>query len=230
MIMKTLVRSIACKPAISREGFRWLMPVGCLLALLLSGSCSNNGKGKPEDSSAADTMVAAGTEQEIVSSDIVLTPEGIGPIRIGMSPDSIPERVPGVYDSVVAEEGYESNSYLFLDEGRAIFTAYEFTPGSIDVIGAESPRVVVVGRDGDLLRIGGEFSGVLALPGVKADWEHADSEGMWCWSWSGLWFQPDQTRLPESLAKRLYNDKEAPVADLFTPEVKIGYMGTGLPW
>ena len=204
--------------------------VAVTASLILSGSCSGKGGEKKGESAHPDTPAVVTPEQDVTPSDIILTPDGIGPVRIGMSTDSIPERCPGIYDSVVAEEGYESNSYLFLEEGRAVFTAYEFTPGRIDVIGAESPRVVVAAPEDVFLRLGGEFRGVLGLPGVKADWEHVDSDGMWCWSWRGIWFQPDQSHLPEGLGNKLYNDKEIPEADLFTSDVRIGYIGTGLPW
>lgn len=98
------------------------------------------------------------------------------------------------------------------------------------MISAESPHIVVCAPEGEMLRIGDEFSRVLSLPGVEAEWEDSDDEGMWCWHWRGIWFQPDQSHLPEALSRELYSDVAPPADAAFTPGVRIGYIGTGLPW
>lgn len=201
-----------------------------LFVILMTGGCSKKGG---ENSSDTDTVRSVNDQSEasaLEPQDIVLTSEGISPVTIGMQISLIPADSAGIYDSVISEEGYESNSYLFMSDGQPMFTAYEFTPGTIDVVSADSPRIVVMSPDGKALRLGGELADVLSLPGVEAEWESADGEGMWCWRWEGLWFQPDQSHLPEDLSRALYNDAKAPGVEMMTPEVKIGYIGTGLPW
>ncbi|MDE5902190.1 MAG: hypothetical protein K2O78_03800 [Muribaculaceae bacterium] len=175
-----------------------------------------------ESAPAADTLAAP--------ADHELTAQGVERIRVGMQTAHIAPSDEGVYDTMTKEEGNESNSYIFLYGGAPLFCAYEFTEGTIDVVSAESPHIVVRTPEGGVLRIGDEFSRVLALPGVEAEWEDSDDEGMWCWHWRGIWFQPDQSRLPEALSRELYSDVAPPAADAFTSEARIGYIGTGLPW
>lgn len=201
-----------------------------LLLILVIGGCSKKGERRTSDTDTVSAVSQQSDTSESEPQDIVMTGEGISPVTVGMQISLIPEDSAGIYDSVVSEEGYESNSYVFISEGKPMFTAYEFTPGTIDVVSADSPRIVVAAPDGKQLRLGGEFADVLSLPGVEAEWESADGEGMWCWRWEGLWFQPDQSHLPDGLSRALYNDAKAPGAEMMTPEVKIGYIGTGLPW
>lgn len=199
------------------------------ILMLISGGCSGKGKADGKVDTPADTMQAI-EEEPAAPVDIELTSEGVGSVSIGMEIAMIPESVPGVYDAVESESGYGSNSYIFMWDGRSVFTAYEFTEGKIDVVSADSPRVYVKAPDNKELRLGGEFKDVLGLPGVQAEWENADGEGMWCWRWNGIWFQPDQSHLSEELSRELYNDAAEPSASSFTRDVRIGYIGTGLPW
>lgn len=200
------------------------------LTVVLLTACGGKNNRDAADSLADTGVVTAADTIPAAPADIVITADGIGPVKIGMLTDQIPPEHDGIYDSIHSEEGYESNTYLFLDGETPLFTAYEFTKGTLDVISAESPRVVVVGPDDIRLHLGDEFSGVLALPGVEAQWENADGEGMWCWTWQGLWFQPDQSHLSEQLSRELYSDVAPPAKSSFTPDAKIGYIGTGLPW
>lgn len=209
------------------SGFIFILTI--LLFIILTG-CSGKGKGGEVDSHISETATAADDIPAEQPADIFLTPQGVGAIVIGMKVEEIPDMVEGLYDSVIPEEGYESNSYLFMQNGEAIFTAYEFTPGTIDVISADSRSVKVKISENEELSLGSPFSKVVGLPGVVAEWENADGEGMWCWRWKGLWFQPDQQGLPENLSRELYTEVAPPSTSSFTPEVKIGYIGTGLPW
>ena len=200
-----------------------------LLSICLIG-CSGKGKEGKADSPGPESLLSPDDLPAEQPADIYITSSGIGDIKIGLQVGSIPEHIEGVYDSVIPEEGYESNSYVFVRDGIPLFTAYEFTPGTIDVISVDSPVVMVKEPSGGTLSLGTPFSRVLSLPGVVPQWENADGEGMWCWQWDGLWFQPDQSSLPQALGNELYNEIAPPSASSFTSDVKIGYIGTGLPW
>ncbi|MDE6009945.1 MAG: hypothetical protein K2F87_00665 [Muribaculaceae bacterium] len=216
----------------SASGFMNLIGIFSLMAglsILLSG-CSGKGQGTVADTPKPETALSPDDIPAEEPADPELTAGGIGPVRIGLATDSIPSAVPGLYDAVMPEEGYESNTYVFMYDGSPLFTAFEFTPGTVDVISADSPEVAVIAPGEKTLRLGGTFTDVLELPGVEATWEESDGEGLWCWRWQGLWFVPDQSRLSEALSRELYRDAHVPAKSSFTPEVKIGYMGTGLPW
>lgn len=202
----------------------------CSLLLVGLPGCSGKGKGNPADTPSPESALSPDDTPAQQPADVYLTAEGIGPVTVGMKVGEIPESIDGLYDAVVAEEGYESNSYVFMREGEALFTAYEFTPGTLDVISADSPSVMVKTPDGETISLGSPFSMVIALKGAVAEWENADGEGMWCWRWEGIWFQPDQHGLSDVLSKELYNEIAPPSKSSFTPDVTVGYIGTGLPW
>lgn len=214
----------------SRRYKTLLWPLLCVMTAWIPVSCSGSGAKVNQDSGAVDSPVAD-TVAAAPAAEILLTARGLDTIGIGMRTGDIPQSKDGVYDFVSAEDGYEgTNTYIFVRGESPLFTAYEFTPGIIDVISAESPLVAVAAPDGSRLHLGDEFAQVLSLPGVQAEWENADGDGMWCWQWEGLWFQPDQSRLSEELSRELYSDVAPPATSSFTSEVKIGYIGTGLPW
>lgn len=162
--------------------------------------------------------------------DVTLTPLGIKPVKVGMRIAEIQPKVENLYDTIVREEGYDSNSYYFMLGGNKRFTAYEFESGVVNVLSAEARSVVVNAPDGCELRLGDSFRKVLGLKGVNSVWQSADGEGMWCWNWQGIWFVPDQNDLPDVLAHKLYNQTSAPRVSDFPEDVEIGYIGTGLPW
>lgn len=78
--------------------------------------------------------------------------------------------------------------------------------------------------------IGDSFANVLSIPGVQAEWIGYDDGGMWYWTWDGLWFAPSQQGLGEILSRKLYDSKETPSAADFSDDVKVGFIGTGLPF
>lgn len=205
--------------------FFTLMSVLCALGF---GSCSS----KPEKVIDTLTIEQDPTPEmpKAVENDVKLSPIGIGPIRIGMRISEIQPKVENLYDTIVRQTGYESNSYYFYLDGNQRFTVYEFDSGVANVISADNRSVVVDGPNGEELRLGDTFRKVLQLKDVNSVWQSADGEGMWCWSWQGIWFVPDQEQLPDVLAHKLYNQTAAPRPSDFPEDVTIGYIGTGLPW
>lgn len=192
-------------------------------------------KGGGENHAASKEVVAEDTVDSAVAAedtipDAELISAGIEPIRVGMRVVDIAPKVENLYDSIVNQGGYESNSYYFYLYGKQRFTAYEFSEGKVSVVSADDGSIVVKGADGETLRIGDPMAKVMSLKGVKTEWQPADDEGMWCWNWKGIWFLPDQEVLTEQQTEALYNPDKAPSAKEFGTGVKIGYMGTGLPW
>lgn len=93
----------------------------------------------------AVVLVACSTNTELT-----ITPEGIGPVKIGMNIADLPQSVEGLYDSVevVVTEGYydefegedvpSSETYYFVLGGENVFnvTPYEGVIDAITVTGA----------------------------------------------------------------------------------------------
>lgn len=163
-------------------------------------------------------------------SDVAISPRGVGPIRTGMRISEIKPSVENLYDTIVRESGYDSNSYYFILDGETRFSVYEFESGIVNVVAADNPTVVVNGPDGCRLRIGDSFNRIVEIKDSNAVWQSVDGDGMWCWNWQGLWFVPEQDKLDDRLAHKLYNQTCSPQRSDFPDDVKIGYIGTGLPW
>lgn len=199
-----------------------------LLLIPVLASCGGHKSGASDTISVETDTLPALPEEE--TTEAMLTSRGIGPIRTGMRIVNIQPSVENLYDTIVQEGGYESNTYHFLLDGRQRFTVYEFETGEADVVSVDDDSVVVNNPSGGTIRLGDPFSKVLELEGVKPEWESADDEGMWVWNWQGLWFQPDQNKLNDTLVHKLYNSTTPPTAADFTPEVTVAYIATGLPW
>ncbi len=196
--------------------------------LVFAVGCSGN-KSSSEDTIRVDSNVTPQLPEETVT-DAQITGRGIGPVRLQMTITSLSPSVENLYDNIEKEGGYESNTYHFMLDGKPRFTVYEFESGLVDIISVDDSSVIVNNPDGEPVRIGESFSKVFGLNGVKPQWEAADDEGIWVWNWQGLWFQPDQSTLNEVLVHKLYNQNTPPTAADFSPDVKVGYIATGLPW
>lgn len=207
-----------------------LMP-GMILMLLIAGGCGNRA-GKEEEK--PDTLRVEVSEPEVAeeaeSGTTLMTSSGIGPIRKGMRIVEIQPQIENLYDSISRQSGYESNYYSFYLKGEPRFTVYEFEKGMVSDISADSDNIVVPGDGNQTLSLGDSFSDVLKLKGVKPVWQTGDEEGMWCWERDGIWFVPDQETLPEDIAGKFYNQRVAPTLKDINSEIKIGYIGTGMPW
>lgn len=205
-----------------------ILPVAAIVLMVILASCS----GKVEKTHDTLTVEPDPTPEmpKHVENDVNLSPLGIGPVRVGMRISEIKPKVENLYDTIVRQSGYDSNSYYFMLDGNHRFTVYEFESGVVNVISADNRSVVVDGSSGEQLRLGDSFKKVLSLKDVNSVWQSADGEGMWCWNWQGIWFVPDQENLPDVLAHKLYNQTASPRASDFPEDVEIGYIGTGLPW
>lgn len=199
-----------------------------LTATLLLASCS----GKKDASAGNDTDSAVTAEMEAQAPGLPvysLTPDSIGPVRVGEKIDKLPQAIPDLYDVVLPTETPDAMAYTYLLADVPQFTIYDFMEGKVDVIVLEGNARCVKTPDGEL-RVGDDFSKVLALPGVKSEWAGMDDTGVWYWIWNGIYFGVDETNIGEALATALSSSRQAPRAGLFTPDVKIGYIATGLPF
>ena len=209
--------------------FRRILTPALLTVLVLFGAACSGNKVKDTDTISVEPDPTPELPVEDIM-DAQITSRGIGPIRTDMRIVDMKPSVENLYDTIVREGGYESNSYHFFLDGQQRFTVYEFESGIANVICVDDSSVVVNNPGGGNVRLGDSFTKVFSLDGVKPQWECTDDEGMWVWNWQGLWFQPDQSQLNDVLVHKLYNQNTPPSNSDFTPEVTVGYIGTGLPW
>lgn len=190
-------------------------------------SCGGKKAAKEADSDSALTV-----EQEIPQAgqeEYFLTRDSIGPVYVGAQVGNLPEAIPNLYNAVLPTETPDAMAYTYLLDDIPQFTVYDFMDGNVDVIALEGNSRGVQTPDGQL-RVGDEFREVLKLPKVESEWGGIDEAGVWYWKWNGLYFGVDETEIPESLGNALCNGKRPPRASEFTPDVKIGYIATGLPF
>lgn len=198
-------------------------------ALLLLASCGGNKSGNTA-SSDSDSAATASMESPVAGpTQYYLTADSIGPVHVGEKITDIPQAVPNLFDVVITTETPDAMAYTYLLADVPQFTIYDFMVNNVDVIALEGNARAVNTPDGEI-RVGDEFSKVLALKGVESEWESFDDTGIWYWKWNGLYFGVDETGISEKLGEALCDGKLPPRAALFTPEIKIGYIATGLPF
>lgn len=199
------------------------------ICLLMLGSCSGR-KADGNSASSSDSAQTAEMESPIAGeTDYYLTADSIGPVTVGMKVSDLPQAIANLYDVVLPTETPDAMAYTYLLADVPQFTIYDFMNGDVDVIALEGNARAVSTPEGDL-RVGDEFNKVLALKGVESDFAGEDDMGIWYWKWNGLYFGVDETGLDETLGAALSNGQRPPRASLFTPDVKIGYIATGLPF
>lgn len=159
----------------------------------------------------------------------LITSEGIGPVETGMQSRTWPDSISGLYDSVEEGPGGDADQYEFYLEGNPMVTVLDFGEDKADLVIVSDPSIKAKVGDKEL-GLGDSFRELLSEPGVSAEWQQLDDEGMWYWNCKGVWFAPEQSNIPKSLADKLYDSTRAPEATDFPLEVGIGYMGTGLPF
>ena len=200
-------------------------------ALLLMAASCGSGNSKQADTDSAFIDSAEMKEETILDTEaaLTLTADSIGCIHVGMPIDRIPQTVDGFYASTILDSTPDAQTVSFNDaNGEPIFTAYDFMEGKVDVIALNNAKYGVATPEGEL-SIGYDFSKVLALPGVKSEWQGLDDNGTWWWTWQGIWFGPDEAGMPEKLAVKMCDSKRPPLASDFAG-IKIGYIGTGTPY
>ncbi|MDE6392126.1 MAG: hypothetical protein K2L59_02500 [Muribaculaceae bacterium] len=198
--------------------------------LLLLASCNGNKTATSGNSAKSDSALTESMESPVAGPvEFFLTRDSIGPVRVGEKISDLPQAVANLYDVVLTTETPDAMAYTFLLADVPQFTIYDFLEGKVDVIALEGNARAVNTPDGEL-RTGDEFSKVLALKGVESEFQNFDDSGIWYWKWNGLYFGVDETGISESLGAALSEGKRPPRASEFTPDVKIGYIATGLPF
>ena len=196
-------------------------------AALAIASCGNkvNKEGIVNDSASTSQM-----ESSVAGPTVYyLTADSIGPVYVGETISSLPAAVPNLYDIMLITETPDAMAYTFLLAHDPQFTIYDFMEGKVDVIALEGNARAVKTPNGEL-RVGDDFTKVLALDGVHAEWQGFDDGGLWYWCWNGLYFGVDETGISEKLGNALVSGNHPPKAAEFTPDIKIGYIATGLPF
>lgn len=193
--------------------------------VLVLSACHSDKTGKAD----SDSIPMAVEETTDTIPSYIFTPEGIGAIKTGMPVGQWPEEAIGLYTHVDTEGGGDADQYNFYRDENLTFTVMDFGEGKADLIILDDPEMdVKVGEE--TVNMKTPFAKLLSNPGVKAEWEQLDDEGMWYWKADGLWFAPSQEHLTPSLADKLYNPDKAPTKADFPEDITIGYIGTGLPF
>lgn len=198
-----------------------------IAGMLLCG-CSKGSGSETSDSDSVnveETLTEEGPEGTVY----YITRDSIGPVRIGMNIEAVPDSVDGLYNKKVTGASPDAVTIEFSNANGESFVAYDFGEHKVDVVNLIGNYIKVKAPRGEF-SLGDEFSRVLELPGVKAEWAGYDDTGMWYWTWEGLWFAPSQENLSETLTRRLYHSDMAPTHNDFSDDVTIGFIGTGLPF
>lgn len=201
------------------------------LAITLCQVSCNGNKSTGNDINMTEDSAATVSMESAVAGPTVfyLTKDSIGPIKIGEEISNLPVAVANLYDNMIVTETPDAMAYTFLLADVPQFTIYDFMEGKVDVISLEGNARAVDTPQGQL-RIGDEFSKVLQLDGVKSEWQSLDDTGIWYWYWNGLYFGVDEMEINEKFSDALCNGRHAPRSSEFTPDIKIGYIATGLPF
>lgn len=202
-----------------------------LAALLpLLAACTGNKAYKGADS---DSAVIQEAQADLDSIDAIplpdLTEQGLGPVRVGMPIDSLPEGVENLYDQVQMDDTPDAVALTFLLQDKPMFTVYNFGDGNVDVISLESDRLGFR-TDNGTVRLGDPLRMLLDVKGVSTDFASADDSGEWYWRCDGLWIGPDPAKCTPELIRALSSRNNPPVAALVDSSVSIGYIATGLPF
>lgn len=205
------------------------LPTSALfIALVLFAACSGKKEAKTEQQS--DSAATVEMEAAIAGpTEYFLTADSIGPVKVGDKISDLPAAVPNLFDMMIPTETPDAMAYTYLLADVPQFTIYDFMDGKVDVIALEGNARAINTPKGQI-RVGDEFTNVLALPGVESEYETMDDMGIWYWKWNGLYFSVDETNLSDTLSEALCDGKRPPRAAMFTPDVKIGYIATGLPF
>lgn len=201
--------------------------IAFLACILLLTSCGGGNKNTAEDSSPfVDDIPEEGDVRETFT---YITKDSIGGIWIGQSVNEVSDSIPGLYTHVTHGASPDAVTITFCGPEGERFIAYDFGEGKIDVLNLINSMVKV--RNGERsFGIGDSFSNILSLPGVETEWSEYENSGTWYWKWDSLWFAPSQESVTAGLSRKLYHSDTCPEAEDFDESVKIGFIGTGLPF
>ena len=197
-------------------------------ALTLVG-CSGN---KKTARTTADTDSAFIQEAEAAIDSIqtpTLTAQGIGDVRIGMALDSVPQGQISLYDNIVADDSGEFKALNFRLGDKDMFTVTDYDDGKVDMISLYTSEVGVAVPN-DTLRIGDSFTKLLKQSGVTTEFVSMDDMGVWYWRYKDLWFWPAEEGMSQELNNAMSERRNPPSAAMIGDKVKIGYIGTGVPF
>ncbi len=202
---------------------------GLSAAMLALTGC---GKGKTTSAEAvdSDSIIAEAEIHNTPYEFPALTTDSLGPVKIGMEVSRIPQDVAGLYVSFSPEVTPDAQVFMFSGEkGETLFTAYDFLEGKVDVLAVNSPQIPAR-AGGKEFHIGDLMSEVASTPKAAAEWVSMDDSGLWYWKLDGLWFGVDEEGLDPEFAQALCNGNVPPRVASMNYKVKIGYIGTGLPF
>lgn len=201
---------------------------GIISAIMLTMvGCHSGGSKLVESASVTDTA-----QQVLPDTDrtaAIITNMGVSSIKRGTLVIDIEPEVENLYDTIVVENDYDKTCYRFMSDGGERFVGYEFGDGVISVLSVSDETVVADTPQGKI-GLGMPFKRVLDLKGVLPEFQSLDGNGMWSWTWQGLYFLPSQGNLPQRLSSKLYSAGTIPDASDFDDSVTVDYIGTGMPY
>lgn len=204
------------------------MAGAALCAIIALAACS--GHKEKEAATAGDSDSQFVVQAEEKAEDVVypkLTPDSLGPVKVGAKIASLPQGIPNLYDNIQVDEGDMAHVYSFYMGEEAMFDVYDFGEGKVDVISLTSPKLGVQAGD-TLLTVGAPME--LALKaGAKSDFQSLDDEGVWYWNLNGIWIYPSLNKSTQQLDNAMSNRRTPPSAALLQ-NVPVGYIATGLPF
>ena len=153
-----------------------LIPISVIAACVLAG-CSGSEKPATSglaayaDSSSPVAPVRAEPDTTLSPTLPPVTSQGIGPLRLGMSPAMMPSTLAGVYDSLsVTTQEWEGDSYLaiegYLNSLKTIETLAIADSNRIEALTLTGSRAPL-NAAGTTIRIGSPASAVKAVKGME---------------------------------------------------------------
>lgn len=203
-----------------------------IMLLIIVSSCAGEKKSQKTDTimeqEAQETIVRS-DEAENEEPEYYLTHDGIGPIRLGISVNNLPESIENLYSRKAQGSTPDAMTIIFYDNEGPAFTAYDFGEAVIDLITLDSHKIKA-GNEKHLLSIGESFNKVMEIDGAEPQWVDLDAGGMWYVMADSLWFGAAQETINQELSRKLYNPDAEITKEDFPQNVKIGFIGTGLPF
>lgn len=200
------------------------------LLVPLMAACSGN---KAYNGNDSDSTIISEAEAALDSIDSMplpaLTAQGLGPVRIGMPIDSLPEGVDNLYDHFETDDEFDSSIITFSLQGETMFTVNNFGEGKVDVIALASDKLGFKTNAG-MIHLGDPMVKMFKADGVTTEFVSMDDSGEWYWRCNELWICPDPEQCSPELAEALGRRTNPPAASLVGDNVTIGYIGTGLLW